>query len=106
MGTYKIECNIGAACPICGADLEHSDDERDGDTVNETYQCDNCRVYITFTWKQPHPTRAELMKQSPDEVTDKQLDRAEQAERWARDQGAITFETMPGHGWQEEEEDR
>ena len=60
MGTYKIECNIGAACPICGADLEHSDDERDGRDVTETYQCDNCRIYISYHWTMPHPTRDEL----------------------------------------------
>lgn len=103
MGTYTIECNIGAACPICGADTEHSDDERDGDMVHETYKCENCRVYITFTWKQPHPTHDELYNNF--EATQKQVDRAEQSERWARDQGTITFELMLGHGWLDEEAD-
>lgn len=102
MGTYKIECNIGAACPICGADTDHCDDQRDGDTVHETYECENCRVYITFTWTQPKPTQQDLYEKYPDGVTPKQLDRAEQAERWARDEGTITFELMQGHGWKEE----
>lgn len=103
MGTYKIECNIGAACPICGEDTDHLDDERDGDTVSESYTCDNCRVIITFTWKQPKPSYSELSDKYPDGVTAKELDRAEQAERWARDQGTITFETALGHGWKEED---
>lgn len=102
MGTYKIECNIGT-CPICGEDTDHLDDERDGDTVNESYTCDNCRVIVTFTWKQPHPTQQDLYERYPDGVTAKQLDRAEQAERWARDQGMISFELQFGHGWKEED---
>lgn len=102
MGTYKLTCNIGAACPICGADLEHSDDERDGDSVTETYQCDNCRVYVSYHWTQPHPTHDEVYENV--EATQKQVDRAEQAERWARDEGTITFETMLGHGWLEDGE--
>lgn len=102
MGTYKIECHIGAACPICGQDTDHLDDERDGDIVSESYTCDNCRVIITFEWKQPHPTHDEIYNNP--EATQKQVDRAEQAERWARDTGTITFEPQFGHGWKDDEE--
>lgn len=105
MGTYTIECNIGAACPICGQDTEHVDDERDGDIVSESYTCDNCRVIITFTWKQPKPSYQEVSDNY--ESTQKQVDRAEQAEqaeRWARDEGTISFEPQFGHGWKGYEE--
>lgn len=100
MGTYKLSANIGAACPICGEDTDHLEDDRDGDTVSESYTCDNCRVIITFTWQQPHPTHDEVYNNF--DATQKEVDRAEQAERWARDQGTITFETLFGHGWKED----
>lgn len=102
MGTYKIECNIGAACPICGSDLEHSDDERDGRNVTETYQCENCRVYVSYHWTMPKVSYAEV--EGREQRTAKELDRAEQEERWARDEGTITFEPMMGHGWKRTED--
>lgn len=89
MGTYKIECNIGAACPICGSDTDHVHDERDGSTISETWSCDNCLILITFEWEMPKRVKGQDH---------------DQAERWARDEGTITFDTQFGHGWKDRDQ--
>lgn len=91
MGTYKIENHIGT-CPVCGESSNHLCDEKNGREVQETYICEDCNIMVTYVWQQPEPTRQDLYEKYPDGVTNKKLDRAEQEERWARDQGKMIIE--------------
>lgn len=91
MGKYKIENNLGE-CPVCGEDMSHSDDQRDYEMVAESYSCPDCRIIVTYTYKQHHPSYEELCQRPVMEVSQKELDRAMQAERMERDRGEMSIE--------------
>lgn len=42
-----LKNNIGT-CPICGDDLRHNFDERDGGKHEDVYTCDSCDIGVTY----------------------------------------------------------
>ena len=94
MGTYKlngkrIENNIGT-CPVCGEEMGDLDIEHHGREVNEGYSCHACRIIVSYIWTEPEPSLRELRQRV--EVSQREWDKAESAERWARGNGKITIE--------------
>lgn len=43
----KLHSNVGT-CPVCGEDLTHNFDERDGGRYYDIYTCYECEIGVTY----------------------------------------------------------